>query len=505
MLLVAPHGGRRRNRALRGRDGGRLKINDLGTADLAAALAERLDASLLANVALDRNVLDLNRISAVEREAPWFLEELATLVGGILERHERAEILVVHGWHVVQAKCDVGVGARLEGEADGSVATDRLTVSASYLRERLGAFRARAGERVIDVAFGERYPASHPENLLQLFRREAAERRGPRVIAEAAAAGRTEAVQLELGVPLRFPGKLRDAFVEVMAEVFGGEASSPALLVERRGRGSATRAVPSGRGLRVHDPALGLALVAGVSPNPDGSLGGRLLLIDGDEVVLFTGEERGRSELAVGGLAIETRPDGFDVRFEGPAIGVDDGDLYLRTEAALDRARLVEVRLEVAFRRGATDVYGRVRGEAVLDGRARTIDAAGFADASFARGVGRGERRHVAFAAAFGPALGLTIRCDGGDGGPRVERHDEDGPTALDAALEELVARRRFERARLRFADGARLSVEPESRISILRPIGGRAFARISFGAARFALDGEGEGSGFYEYAEAWP
>jgi N-formylglutamate amidohydrolase len=109
LVLVAPHGGRRASDELCQPNGRRLKINDLHTAELAEELAERLDASLLANCALDRNELDLNRVSAIARSAPWFLAELGELVSSALERHPVVEVVVVHGWHVVQPKCDVGI------------------------------------------------------------------------------------------------------------------------------------------------------------------------------------------------------------------------------------------------------------------------------------------------------------------------------------------------------------------------------------------------------------
>src|SRR5688572_5364737 len=205
IVLVAPHGGRRSSDDLRLPNGKRLKINDLHTAELAAELAERLDASLLANCELDRNELDLNRISAIARSAPWFLAELAALVSAALERHPTVEILVIHGWHVVQPKCDVGVGVSLGAEAEGESAAERLTVSPAYLRSRLGALRARLEARGIEVAYGERFPASHPENLLQLFRGAGLERLSP-ALADAAAGGRIQAVQLELGIPLRWQG-----------------------------------------------------------------------------------------------------------------------------------------------------------------------------------------------------------------------------------------------------------------------------------------------------------
>src|SRR5512147_139569 len=101
VLVVAPHGGRREPLTHAGAHRTR-KVNDLYTADLAEELAGALGASLIVNSAVDRNHLDLNRISQVAARAEWFLELIEALVGEILARHDRAELLFVHGWNVIQ-------------------------------------------------------------------------------------------------------------------------------------------------------------------------------------------------------------------------------------------------------------------------------------------------------------------------------------------------------------------------------------------------------------------
>jgi hypothetical protein len=360
----------------------------------------------------------------------------------------------------------------------------------------LAAFRARLEESGIEVAYGERFPASHSENLLQLFRAPGAARLGP-ALAEAAALNRLQAVQLELGIPLRWPGPHRDRFAEAFADVFRGAAvegvRSEASIV---GDVASTSAL----GVRVHDPTSGLAVVAGISPNGDGARGGRLLVMPGGNgVVLFTGEERRAAGLSVGALTFEEREGGFAVRFDGPAVAVDDGELYLRTEAALERARLVPVEARLEFRAGAARSFGLVRGEVVLEGHRTEIDAPAFADASFARGVAPGERRRISLAAAFGRELGFTARI--GDRDPRVERLDSAGATIVGATLDAVSP----ERIALLLEDGQTLVAEPEGKMSILRPTGPSEFARISFGVARFVLGGERSGTGFYEYSEPYP
>src|SRR5215470_11541094 len=73
LVFVAPHGGRRPADAPI-KDS--IKVNDLYTAELTQELAERTRGYALINYALDRNKIDLNRISQVRAHASWFLEAL---------------------------------------------------------------------------------------------------------------------------------------------------------------------------------------------------------------------------------------------------------------------------------------------------------------------------------------------------------------------------------------------------------------------------------------------
>src|ERR1700751_2024389 len=59
ILLIAPHGGHA-GQAARARL--HPRINDLHTAEITRELARRLDAHALINVAMDRNLLDCNRV-----------------------------------------------------------------------------------------------------------------------------------------------------------------------------------------------------------------------------------------------------------------------------------------------------------------------------------------------------------------------------------------------------------------------------------------------------------
>src|SRR5579862_8152669 len=131
-LIIAPHGGRRASGALGAAAWRERKVNDLHTAHVATELADVLDGALIVNPTLDRNELDLNRISQVAGRAPWFLALIEMLLDDILLRHPRAEVVFVHGWNVVQPKCDIGVGQRLADAAAAGLNAEALTVSPEY-------------------------------------------------------------------------------------------------------------------------------------------------------------------------------------------------------------------------------------------------------------------------------------------------------------------------------------------------------------------------------------
>src|ERR1700690_865963 len=90
LLLIAPHGGRagQATRALLN-----PKVNDLHTAAITRELAALLGAPAIINAAMDRNHLDLNRLSQVSANAPWFLEMILQRLSGIVARHSHATIL----------------------------------------------------------------------------------------------------------------------------------------------------------------------------------------------------------------------------------------------------------------------------------------------------------------------------------------------------------------------------------------------------------------------------
>jgi hypothetical protein len=515
LLLVAPHGGRRApvNPLA---PPSNLRVNDLYTAEITRLLARQLHAGGIVNGCQDRNLLDLNRTSQVRRRARWYLELLVREIDAILSAQGAAEVVVVHGWNTGQPRCDLGVGAIETGSglqvSDGA----RLTVSREYLDTRLAALRAGCARAGITASLGARYPASHPNNLLQLF---SAHDRHPddalvRQIATWAAQGRLNAWQLELGIPLRWPGAWRDRFVRVMLETFGATGGSTP---PPRSRAStpATEPIPESHAspatLQFYDPAADLGVFAGVGPLGTAGIAGRLLLfLGGQRVALFTGEAMRPQCAAVPPVAFAWGDGRLRMDFDGPMLLLEDAVTYLDLEVALATSRLVEATAALEFSPTRAEAaggvrFGAVEGVVVLDGRRQPVRTAAFANAGILRA--HGSRRQSMIAAAFDDGGAVLSRAapDAGEGtalcfaGQGVRRLGgvrihvtADGDQYLPDLLE------------LTCDDEAALQAAPLSHMAILRGVGGGRYLRVSFGIARCRW-GARAGYGVYEYARPLP
>ncbi len=510
ILVVAPHGGRR-TRALRLADGSAPKVNDLHTAELARRLAERLDASFIVNTQLDRNELDLNRLSQVLRTAPWFLQLLDHTLAAILAHHPVAEVLFVHGWNVTQARCDIGIGATLAGEEAAAECRDALTVSTAYVCDRLAALRAAWSDAGVLATYGERYPARHPNNALQLFRRRPARADDASVtrIAAWAAADRVQAVQLEVGVPLRWPGAYRERFITAAARVLNPSSnpSSP-LTLPAVGKSLPTAHCPPPTALQFHDPTTDLGVIAGVGVRGENIVGGRLLLLVGARnVALFTGEDRDRT-VVYGGPHFERGETGFTVRFDGPMLRLDDGRLYVDLESALAASQLCPATVDLTFVPALAPSYGRVTGRIRLGERTFAVDTYGFSDPRLAlRRLGT-RPRQTTLTAAFGADGAVVVRFgDDRDAGTLTQTRTDGAMSAPVPGMTvhfdgDPLAPDRFV---LNPAGAPPLVARVTSRMAIEQPSGPGHYARITFGMARFTLGGEQSGAGFYEYARRIP
>ena len=368
LVLVAPHGGRR-DAARRPWGSAPLKMNDLHTAALTAELAAATGASALVNTAADRNDVDLNRVSAAHDRAPWFLEQLADVLGATLARHGRATLLTVHGWNVIQPVVDLGLGCT-PGADPFSVGPD-AAVSPGFAASAVRALVRACAGRGIAATVGARYPARARENLLQLFTRRYASDQRALVAALAAMAPAVDAVQLELGIPLRWPGPWRAHFVETCRHVLPSLAARDRDVAGAAPGETAWTPVPC-RIQFAGAPFSGLA-----AAGSDG--GARLLLFPSDGgLFLFTGER-------AGGLAIETtRPGATAFGYAGPLLRFPDTVPFLDLERGLARARLVDADVRLTFTPahagGEAGDFGAVAGTVTLDGRRVDVSATAFAE-----------------------------------------------------------------------------------------------------------------------------
>ncbi len=374
MLLVAPHGGRRDPERHPWQAGG-LRVNDLYTADLALELGERLDADVIANAALDRNDLDLNRLGQVRSRAPWFLEALAARLEALLERHRDVAVLFVHGWNVANPICDCGIGTPPpphDGWAMPLEATG--AVDETFLRQRLWRLREACRRRDIPLVCGWRYPASHPENLLQLFTGRYRGHPDPLLDRLARLGCGTNAAQLELSVPLRWPGPWRERFLDACADTLG----SPAQLAPAGSRPDASddgrREAPGDcldapLAVQFHDDATGLAGIAALGVAAGGRLG-RLLVVPPDGgLYLFTGELPAPTAAGPGYAPHATLEPGgiLSLEYHGPLLRFPDTTPFLDLESGLARATVVEAALvlrvnPVAHGGASWHGFGRARG-----------------------------------------------------------------------------------------------------------------------------------------------
>ena len=385
LVLVAPHGGRRHA----GRHPGKHKVNDLWTAELTRELATATGATAIVNAGRDRNELDLNRLSQVVRDAPWFLELLAEVVGDLVAEAGHVTVLVIHGWNVTQPACDVGVGLRESGDGLVPVRPDASTVAPEFVRTRLRALQQAASADGIAVTIGARYPAAHPNNLLQAFRRPAdsGTLAGPlAVLAALSARGAVDAAQLELAIPLRWPGPHRERFAGLLIDAFA--PATPARPPRPRPAVDAARplAVGSGRVSR----RLGLQLIAGdllvlagVDASDDRALGGRLLIgTGGGRLALFTGElSDPERPWCVPPLVLrELEADGLEVRFDGALLEFPVLTPFLDLEHGLSVGTLVAAEVMLTFtamRTEGDERFGDVRGAIVITGVRHSVATCG--------------------------------------------------------------------------------------------------------------------------------
>jgi hypothetical protein len=358
LLLIAPHGGRA------GAAAHAIlhpKVNDLETAEITREIAHRLGASALINRAMDRNEIDCNRLSQIIRRAPWLLDLITDRVTSIVARHGQATVLLIHGWNIIEPRIDFGLGLRESGGKLRAPAGAHVSASDGFIHGPVRSLAARLRCADIHATFGMRYPGAAAQNLLQGFttRHANADIAALTRLAEFAAEGVLNALQLEMSVALRLPGALRQDAIDAISRTFEAppgtafvpgpaSASQPPMPVLRQDQRPIVRkhpvsaAPPSRVGIEFYDAAARLGGMVSFDFGP-GAAGGRIMvLFDGSRVALFTAEgkaERDDDRISIGRLELDARPGGR-LQFRGPAVIVDDGTAYLSVERALSCGRL---------------------------------------------------------------------------------------------------------------------------------------------------------------------
>ncbi len=558
ILLIAPHGGRagQATRSLLN-----PKVNDLHTAAITRELSTLLGAPALINAAMDRNHLDLNRLSQVSAGAPWFLEMILERLEGIVARHHHATILVVHGWNIIQARVDLGLGLRRHGDQLRPPGAARVSASDAFIHGSIGDLVKQLEGHGILASFGLRYPGGGAQNLLQAFTDRHLESAVPalRELSAMAARNQIDALQLELSVAVRMPGELRRRCISTIGEVFSNRtldtlagarvsklavSRSPMPKVPTSVARATLPAMPTRVGVELFDPAAKIGAMASFDLGA-GGVGARIMmLLSGGRVALFTGEGKPRRDgnrLSLGPLALESDRDGLVVSFRGHAVIVPDATHYLRIERALasgwlDESLEVAIRLQASAgsagidleqlfearddtsRDGSIAAFGTLSGSVRIDGVATEITGVGRSGLSF---TGLGPQRFnsrrmiwACFDDAAAPTA-IELRAVAGDDGEQRSGRilSSSGWTQCPVGNVEVEAPSVSmppTRVSADFGDReSRLmqigSIENFIPLSRPGPDGTRIFTALGF--ARFRL-GDSEGAGMFECsrrAEALP
>lgn len=491
VVVVAPHGGRRL-RAIRRGD----RVNDLHTAGIALDLAARLDAHAIVNFSLDRNDIDLNRISHLVERAPEALALLANAVEHAGRGGEVPLVLFVHGWNMVVPCCDVGIGLKRRGDA---LAGRHPTLGRARYEGTVARIEAELRARGVATAIGRRYTASGRDNAAQLFSGRHADHDDAVVAAlgRLAADGRVDAAQLELGIPLRWEGPARTALVDGLAAALQGDVSPqprprdewglPSMAVREGGEtslpGFALQAVLDGDGR--------VALFGGVEATGPHALASRLCVLATDgTMMLLVGEgewDGDARDFAMDGLHWRVHEDGarIDLRLRGPMIRYRTHEAYLDLEEGLSASDLVDGEANLRFDADA-DGHGRLTGTLRCGGLAMDVDATAFVDRGRRGGGDAADRIRV-----LAPRPGAAPVVLRSDAGAALEHcRDAGGLGVIRGAAG---------------AAGTLHEAEILARVPVWRPVADGVFARWTFGVARCRFHGdEGAVAGLFDTLEVF-
>jgi hypothetical protein len=544
-LLIAPHGGRAGKAAQATLH---PKVNDLHTAEITRELAARLDASALINSAMDRNLIDCNRIPQLAERAPWVLEIIAQHLAVMVERFGRATVLLVHGWNIIEPRVDFGLGVRTYGRELRPAGSARVSASDDFINGPLLSLAGKLRAAGITPTFGLRYPAGGIHNLVQAFTER--HRESPLTplsrISAIAAQGLVDAAQLELSVSVRLLGPLRQRCVEAIADTFSGrpQATAPShsnLLVVRTPLASrrVSTTAPVRVGMEFYDAASGIGAMASFDLGTPG-FGARIMMVLGERrVILCTCEgttRRDADRLSLGPLSLVLRGSSLVLEFAGTAVVVPDGSTYLSIERALatgilDPHARVTLQLplsgdgldpSVLFGEGAFDsaarnippVFSIATGEATLEGRRYSLRASTRAGVSFT-GLGSqkfNERRMIwaLFHEDDQAQDAIELRRVDGDSESeqQIARLFSDGKwstltlssLAIEAGAPELMPHRLEATVAPSAGDSFNLLGTPVAFVPLSRPglNGSRIYTSLGFGTFKW---GTRSASGMFEYS----
>jgi len=506
LVIVAPHGGRRRRPIRRGDS-----VNDLHTAEIAWELAVRLDAHAIVNHGLDRNDIDLNRITHLTTRAPEVLALLAAAIDEAARGGEVPLVLFVHGWNMVVPCCDIGIGLKRRG----SSLTGRYpTMSRSRYDGTVAAVEYELAVRGVSAAVGRRYTASGRDNAAQLFsgRHTGHEDAVVAGLARLAVAGRVDAAQLELGIPLRWKGALREALLDGLVEgLRPGTAAPPR--VEQRCDGDTVEVprvacgwrlpIPSpeedvpgdARGFSLQavlDADSGVATFCGVEPTGRRSMTARFSLVCTDgTMLLLVGEGEWSGEPGcydLEGFTWQADDEGrrMQLHLRAPVIRYRTHDAYLDLEQGLLGSEVVDGEVSLTFE-AVSDEHGRLRGRVVAGGIDLEIDTVAFVD--------RSGRRQAQ------PRSRIRVVADREGGEVVVARSDEGEQPSLELSGE----RGRLGVIRCTVAAHPLREAEILARVPVWRPHGDGTFSRWTFGIARCRFSDDGaERVGLFEALEVF-
>jgi hypothetical protein len=521
VVIVAPHGGRR-HRPIRRGDG----VNDLETAAIACELAERLDAHAIVNHGLDRNDIDLNRITHLTDRAPEVLALLSSAIDAASRGGLVPLVLFVHGWNMVVPCCDVGIGVRRRA---GEITGRFPTLSRARFDSTIAAMEEELAQRGVSASIGRRYTASGRDNAAQLFsgRHAAHENSTVAALSLLAIDERVDAAQLELGIPLRWKGRLRDALIDGLVAALSRETEtgvadpgavssstraastaapdetrvpvprvSSGWEIDARPRDAAVGPAEPAYALQaVLDPTAGLATFCGVESTGPRSMAARFSLVFTDgSMMLLVGEGEwsgvpGHYQLE--GFDWRATEDGarIEVRLRAPMIRYPTHDAYLDLEQGLAGSRLEDADVHLVAE-ALSPEHARLRGRVETLGQSWEVDTIAFLDRAGRRMTSVESRIRVlaarsnddVFVARSSTNAGATLRMEDAAGRLGIICRTEEVEDAIVLRDADIIA-----------------------RVPVWRPLGQGVFVRWQFGIVRCRYtDGGPESMGLFECTDVF-